>query len=210
MTSSGRGSNRSVPSREALPLSRRIDQLTARVDRLQHQLEDLAQLVRGQNDLLQRLRAESGPNGSAPPPARLAGDVDPAGPSEREGYAHLVIRIRALVRSVVPAGSNVLVVSKGDEELLLLEGRRGWHFPQLEGGVYAGHHPADGEKAIKELESMRRWGAQFLVLPATAFWWLDHYPELAVHLTARYRLALHRQDACLIFDLRSANGEEGR
>lgn len=84
----------------------------------------------------------------------------------------------------------------------MLEGRRGLHFPQVDGGVYAGHHPVDSEEAITGLEALREQGAQFFVLPSTAFWWLDHYPDFAAHLTGRYRVAMRNPEACLIFDLR--------
>src|SRR3712207_2672412 len=52
------------------------------------------------------------------------------------GYQQLVRRIREVVRTALPAGATVIVVSKGDDRLLELDGRRGWHFPQNERGVY--------------------------------------------------------------------------
>ena len=42
----------------------------------------------------------------------------------------------------------MLVVSRGDDELLALDGRRGVHFPHEEPGVYAGHYPVDSAAAI--------------------------------------------------------------
>lgn len=197
------------PAQTPTNLSARVGEMSIRLDRLARQVESLTELVRGQNELLHRqYRIQTGSNGRTEvPPARLASESDPAGPSESETYADLVIRIRALVRSVVPAGATVLVVSKGDDELLLLEGRVGWHFPQVDGGVYSGHHPADSDEAIRKLEKLRRRGATFFVLPASAFWWLDHYAGFAAHLTERYRVVLRNPEACLIFDLRS-NGEE--
>jgi hypothetical protein len=33
---------------------------------------------------------------------------------------------------------------------------------------------------------MRARGADYLLLPATAFWWLDHYQKFREHLEARY------------------------
>lgn len=187
-------------------LGARVGQLTVRVERLSRQVESLTELVRGQNELLQRqFRMQSAPGTAAgeAPAARLGAEADPAGPDDSDGYADLVIRIRALVRSVVPSGASVAVASKGDEELLLLEGRNGWHFPQVEGGEYAGHHPLDGDDATRGLEELREMGAQYFVLPQTAFWWLDHYTDFARHLTDRYRVALRNADACLIFDLQT-------
>src|SRR5262249_18274935 len=45
-------------------------------------------------------------------------------------YEGLRDRIRAVVDATVPPGAKVLVVSRGDDELLELDGRDGWHFPQ--------------------------------------------------------------------------------
>lgn len=115
-------------------------------------------------------------------------------------YATVVRRTVAIARAVIPAGSTVTVVSKGDDTLVELEGLVGWHFPADEGGVYAGYHPASSAAAIEQLELTRRRGAQYLLLPRTAYWWLDHYPALADHLARRCRL-VHRDSHCAIYAL---------
>jgi glycosyltransferase involved in cell wall biosynthesis len=46
----------------------------------------------------------------------------------------LVGRIRETVREKLPPDAKVIVVNEGDEQLLELDGRWGWHFPQREGG----------------------------------------------------------------------------
>ena len=119
-------------------------------------------------------------------------------------YQQLVNRIRDMVRGVVPADATVLVVSKGDEELLRLDARKGWHFPQDEHGTYAGHYPADDAEAIAQVEALREKGADFLVLPAPAFWWLDRYLGLRRHLESRYRVAAFHPEICSILALREA------
>jgi hypothetical protein len=118
-------------------------------------------------------------------------------------YRELVTAVRRHVVKLVPEGATVLVVSKGDDELLRLDGRDGWHFPQTEGGLYAGHHPPDGGAAVDHLEDLRARGAQFLVMPSTSFWWLNHYPELRDHLERRYGALPVEEDSCLVFDLRA-------
>jgi hypothetical protein len=118
-------------------------------------------------------------------------------------YRQLVSRIREVAQTNLPPGATVIVVSRGDEALLDLgDGRRGWHFPQEEGGVYAGHYPANGAEAIVHLEELRSRGGEFLVLPETSFWWLEHYGGFRKHLEDRYQVFLRREETCLIFTLR--------
>jgi lipopolysaccharide biosynthesis protein len=94
----------------------------------------------------------------------------------------------------------VLVVSKGDNELLQLNGYRAWHFPQTESGSYAGFHPRDSADAIHHLEELRTRGAEYLLFPRTAFWWLEHYKELKNRLESRHTLVC-RDEACVIYGL---------
>ena len=104
----------------------------------------------------------------------------------------------------------MVVVSRGDEALLDLgDGRLGWHFPQEEGGVYAGYYPADSAEAIAHLEELREKGAGFLLFPETAFWWLESYKEFGEYLEHRYQLFVRREETCLIFALREPKTEDG-
>jgi GT2 family glycosyltransferase len=124
--------------------------------------------------------------------------------SRRLGYRQLVERFRGEVAEVVPAGSSLLVVSRGDRALLELSGCDAGHFPQDSEGGYLGHHPADSDDAVERLESLRSAGADYLVLPSTAYWWLDHYAGFAKHLRSHY-VATER-DACTIFRLAGDRG----
>jgi GT2 family glycosyltransferase len=117
-------------------------------------------------------------------------------------YVDLVARVKEAVDDFVPPGATVAVVSKGDEELLELDGRRAWHFPRTDDGAYAGFYPADDVEAVAAVESIREAGAEFLVFPATGFWWLEHYRDLAKHLAGRYRPLSGAEDACRIYSLR--------
>jgi glycosyltransferase involved in cell wall biosynthesis len=126
--------------------------------------------------------------------------------ADRLRYEHLVHRIRAVVRSQVPQSTTVAVVSKGDEELLRLgEGRRGWHFPQNSSGVYAGHYPADSADAVAQVEALRTRGAHYLLFPATALWWLEHYEGLRRHLEDNYR-RVKCDGCCVLYELSGARG----
>lgn len=117
------------------------------------------------------------------------------------GYEQLVGRARRLVESSVPEGATVVVASRGDSELLRLDGRTGWHFPRNEQGVYAGHHPAGDFDAIAHLETARARGAAYLFFPATSLWWLDHYTGFRHHLEARYERVVDQPDTGIIFSL---------
>jgi GT2 family glycosyltransferase len=105
---------------------------------------------------------------------------------EKPAYRELVGRIRQLVFETVPAGARIAVISKGDAELLRLDGRQAWHFPEGDDGAYAGHHPANSDACIAELERQRARGAEYLLIPDTARWWLQHYARFGEHLHARY------------------------
>jgi len=105
----------------------------------------------------------------------------------------------------VPEGATVAVVSKGDSELIDLPGRRGVHFPQSPDGAYAGHHPSDSADAIAGLDAARTRGARYLLFPATAFWWLEHYDEFRNHLDEHYT-RVRDDDACVLYDVRGAAG----
>jgi hypothetical protein len=120
-------------------------------------------------------------------------------------YRRLVRRVREEIESATLAGASVLVVSKGDNALLRVGGRTGGHFPQAAGGGYTGYNPADGADAIAQLEALRRRGAQYLVLPNTAFWWLDHYAGFRHHLDSRY-WAVRQGEDCVIYRLEPVPG----
>src|SRR5262249_13420690 len=92
-------------------------------------------------------------------------------------YQRLLHQIREVVNAEAPPDATVVVVSKGDDQLLQLGGRTAWHFPQNEAGVYAGYNPADSAAAIKHLEELRAKGGEYLLFPGTGLWWLDHYRE---------------------------------
>jgi GT2 family glycosyltransferase len=128
--------------------------------------------------------------------------VDEIAPAE---YASLTARVRRVVAAIVPQGAIVLTVSKGDEALVDIPGRRGWHFPRAEDGRYGGYYPADDDAAIAHLETLRKQGADFLAFPATAFWWLDSYPGFSQLLLERHGVAAWTDD-CIVFDLRLARG----
>lgn len=115
-------------------------------------------------------------------------------------YAEVVRGTLAAVQQSVPADATLLVVSRGDEQLLQLENRIAWHFPRGPDGKYVGYHPADSAAALADLDEWRLRGAQYLVLPATLFWWLEYYEDFAHSLRAGNG-AVFQDDSCIIFKL---------
>jgi glycosyltransferase involved in cell wall biosynthesis len=120
--------------------------------------------------------------------------------TQAAAYVQLILRVREVVESAVPAGGCVLVAARGDDRLLAFEGRSGWHFPRDADGKYAGYYPADSEAAVHHLEELRAQGATHLVLPRTSFWWLTHYQGLQRHLDAVYR-SIRSDENVIIYDL---------
>ena len=192
-------------------LERKLDAQAELIASLVAEVAELRSLVgRSHVEVLRRLQ-EVQPATAAPvAPAWVAdpfgdegGDTAGASRISPAEYSRLVTRVRALVRTVVPTEAIVVVASRGDEALVDLDGRTGWHFPRTDDGRYAGFHPKDSAAAIEHLEELRRRGARYLVFPSTGLWWLEHYDDLHRHLDEHYRVALRREDACLIFDLDS-------
>ena len=118
-----------------------------------------------------------------------------------QAYSALIGRIKEVAREVIPAGSTVLITSKGDPDLLDLEGRDARHFPQDADGSYAGHHPAESADAISHIECLQQAGAEYLLFPAPSLWWLDHYTGFSQYLAASGEEVFHDSDLCLIFRL---------
>ena len=131
---------------------------------------------------------------------------EPYGRRRSERYARMSQRLRVVADAALPHGATVAVVSKGDPELLALGGgRTGWHFPRASDGTYAGHYPADSTAALEHLEELRESGAQFLLLPATSRWWMQHYPAFGRRLQEVFRVLHDEPDVGLLVDLRPSS-----
>jgi len=113
-------------------------------------------------------------------------------------YLALVDRVRRAVCNRVPRRARVLVIGRGDDQLLQLFGRRAAHFPQDALGDFAGEYPADDAAAVADLNGLVAAGWDHLIIPATSLWWLDHYSQFSIHLHREWH-AVHRDmDSCVI------------
>lgn len=127
----------------------------------------------------------------------------PAGIRPSEHYKEMIKNIRDVVRRMIPHGASVLVLSKGGDELSRLDGYQAGHFPSDETGCFAGYYPKDSAEAIARLESARAHGAEFLLVPETARWWLTHYRDFGSYLHEQCELVA-QEDAAVIFRLRAS------
>lgn len=118
------------------------------------------------------------------------------------------------MEDATPAEAVVAVVSKGDPRLTEFSERSGRHFPADPDGRYSGYYPRTSEEAIARLEAARSEGTEYLCLPATALWWLEHYAGLAAWLGVHCRLVADQRDTCIVYDLLRSPAEaaasEGR
>jgi len=185
---------RSLLGRAQRETVRRIDELMD----VAHRVAPIAPSVTGDPMPCTAYEVPEAPEafGGERPVARAA----PVGDAE---YRRVVMRIRTLVRTVVPPGSILAVVSRGDHALVDLDGRDGWHFPRGGDGRYAGHHPKDSAAAIAHVEELCSQGARFLLVPVTAAWWLEYYEGFRRYLEQRGRVVVDRDDTCIIFALDS-------
>ncbi len=94
--------------------------------------------------------------------------------------------LKHVIEEHVPAGSTVLIASAGFEELLDLDGRAAWPFPQAEDGTALA--PAQvGAEAVDQVEQLRSRGAEYLVFPKGHLERLEyHTVELQNHLEHNY------------------------
>jgi GT2 family glycosyltransferase len=118
---------------------------------------------------------------------------------QKPQYEALVRRVHVLVQRVIPPHGTFTVLSKGDPDLATFHQRHAWHFPQDAHGNYAGYYPGDSAEAIAGLEALHGRGSQFLVIPVTSAWWLQHYEGLTEHLQRNYRVVADEQGTAVIF-----------
>jgi hypothetical protein len=192
-----------------MPQARLLRQLTGELRSVRERLDELTdQMTAPPASVLEELRLDD-PGAGAPASADDAAidlaDGDTSDLLRRRAivYARLRQRLRTTLMRVIPEGAAVLVVSRGDDELLAAPGRTGRHFPATSDGTWAGYHPADSAAAIALLEEQRATGADYLVIPAPSTWWLSHYAEFRAHLERTGRLVL-RDDVGVVVALHTS------
>jgi GT2 family glycosyltransferase len=180
----------------AHPLRLSVSPLLASVERTDGHEAELEPLLREQGRRTGALQREVG---------RLAAELADRGVEvelSRFDYEESVGRLRRQVETSVPEGSKVLVLSRGDSELLRLGSRVASHFPSDGDGRYLGRHPDDDREAVALLEAERDGMAAYLVIPTAEGWWLRQYSGFAAHLAACARAEAHAD--CTVYELEPA------
>jgi len=122
-------------------------------------------------------------------------------------YERGVAAIREQVQRSLPEGATVLILSRGDPELLRIGAREGRHFPSGEDGRYLGRHPVDDDEAIELLEAQRQSGADYLVIPTREAWWTHHYRDFETYLEHQAGVEVH--DSCAIYSFAASTEKAG-
>jgi tRNA (mo5U34)-methyltransferase len=108
----------------------------------------------------------------------------------------LIDSVRFIANAGLPPEAKVLVAGD-DDDLLQLDGRRVGRFP----GDTSDSDQGDGHGAVQRLEKLRAEGARYLLVPATAFAWLEQERELKEHLENHYTAAWREHGICVLFSL---------
>lgn len=119
---------------------------------------------------------------------------------ERHSYFHQLQAAAREIESVIPPATQLILL---DEARWSIEGgiagRMVIPFPESD-GYYAGP-PENDSAAIDELERIRKThGAQYFVIAAPAFWWLECYSGFAEHLRSHY-VEILANDRLIILNL---------
>jgi GT2 family glycosyltransferase len=100
--------------------------------------------------------------------------------------------VAATVRGTSLGRGHVAFIDKWDPRMAAAAGvpaRRAHHFPDRR--LLPGGYPADSDEAVDHLHRVVTGGVTALVVPASAFWWLEFYPGFAVELERHWDEAVH-------------------
>lgn len=122
-------------------------------------------------------------------------------------YQQLIPQFLQAAAHVLTPSSTVLVAAAGGEDVLPeLPDRQAWPFPRGANGGHADSTPVDDAAITSHLEDLRAKGADFLLVPRTASWWLEDFREFKQHLDANYR-RIWDDEIAVVYQLRERAGE---
>lgn len=104
--------------------------------------------------------------------------------------------VEQAVRFTVPFFGTAAVITNDNAELPDMEGRKTW---KLDVG---GEETDIGSAAAGAcVERMRSEGCEYLVIPSSAYWWLERHPDFTKYLTDDFRRIGLDDEACVIYSL---------
>ncbi len=117
----------------------------------------------------------------------------------RAEQAKLELRVTERLRLTLRSGASYILVD--EDRTNIKDGLENQPIPFLErGGQYWGP-PANDAQAMRELERLRCGGAEFIVFPWLASWWLEHYSAFAKHL-ADTAICLANDEVMAVYELK--------
>ena len=116
------------------------------------------------------------------------------------GHAGMLRHIQERTR---PSGPILVMAPEGDRALDVPH-REVWQFPAPRPAMEATQlSEPDTRSLITELDEFWAGGAEYLVVPSSAFAWLGGYPELRSYLDLRYTATVRDPRSCILYDLSS-------
>jgi glycosyltransferase involved in cell wall biosynthesis len=113
-------------------------------------------------------------------------------------------RIEEIVRTVLPANANVIIVS--NDKSLKIRGCKVWHFSLTQNDKDT---CSDGRKVLKPFEDLKErttHSGDFLVIPKTSFWWLQRHENYESYLAANCR-CIWSDERCIIYQVFASEPE---
>jgi hypothetical protein len=118
--------------------------------------------------------------------------------------AKLEERVADRLRMVLRRGVSFILVDEDRTDIK--DGVENRSVPFLERSGHYWGPPADDAQAVCELERLRRDGAEFIVFPWLASWWLEHYRAFAKHLDKTANCVVN-DELMTVYDLKQSNDE---
>ncbi len=103
------------------------------------------------------------------------------------------------ILAVIPPCYSFILVDQGEFVTQIVA--KGRIIPVLERNKQYWGLPPDDITAIRELERLRRAGANFIVFAWPAFWWLDYYSKFDLYLRSKFK-CIFQNENIVIFDIK--------
>ena len=113
------------------------------------------------------------------------------------GHAGMLLRIQETIRPRAP----ILIVRGPDDKNVDIPHREVWEFPEPPDPTNPHLIAPDARKLIAQLDGFWAAGAEYLVIPNSAFGWLEENQEFKSFLDFRYTATVRDPTSCIVYDL---------